>query len=249
MIMKVNLKNYQGKVGKTATIQSNDPHTPELIVRLEGTVQAIIDIKPSTNIMFRGMADQLSESVVDLAGSVMPFHISGIETNLKESINYSLETVAEGKEYKLKVSNKVLNGNYGGFIRLNTDLAQKPEIIIRVSGFVEGEITAKPQNILIGVLCCGQPERVGRVVVISNRNRPFEITKLTYDMTLMTVSQETLENQTGFALDIQPKLEGVPVGSRKQTTLKIETDLNPDEKVEVLVNVLNHSDQPEARHK
>jgi hypothetical protein len=247
--MKVNLRNYQGKVSKKATIQSNDPHNPELTVRLEGTVLAIIDIKPSTTIFFRGMADQLPEAVVNLVGSSMPFHISGTESNLNESINYSLETVSEGKEYRLKISNKVLHGNYSGFIRLNTDLAQKPDIIIRVTGFVEGEITAKPQNIIIGKLCAGQPERVGKVVVVSNRNKPFEITRLTYDQDLISVSQQTLENQTGFALDIEPKLQSVPVGSRKLTTLKIETDISAGEKVEVMVNVLNHSDQPEAQPK
>ncbi len=58
-----------------------------------------------------------------------------------------------------------------------------------------------------------------------------------------------MEDQSGFVLEIQPKLDSVPVGSRKQATLEIETDLSPDEKVEVLVNVLNHSDQPEAQNK
>ncbi len=248
MIMKLNLRNFQGKVLKKVTIQSNDPNNPELIVRMEGTVQAIIDVKPSTNILFRGMAGQLSESVLDLVGST-PFHISGNESNLGENIAYKLETVVEGEHYRLRVSNNISHGNYGGFIRLNTDLAQKPDILIRVSGFIEGEISAKPQNILIGKLCAGQPDRVGRVVVISNRNKPFEITRLTYDQDLMSVWQETLEDQTGFILEIQPKLESVPVGSRKQATLKIETDLSPDEKVEVLVNVLNHSGQPEAQNK
>ncbi len=248
MIVKVNLKNFQGKVLKKATVLSNDPNNPEMIVRVEGTVQAIIDVKPSTNILFRGMPDQLSESVLDMEGST-PFHISGSETNLSENIAYTLETVLEGKHYRLRVSNKISHGNYGGFIRLNTDLAQKPDIIIRVSGFIEGEISAKPQNILIGKLCTGQPERVGRVVVVSNRNKPFEITRLTYDQNLMSVWQETLEDQTGFILEVQPKLENVPTGSRKQAVLKIETDLSPDAKVEVMVNVLNHSGQPEAQNK
>jgi hypothetical protein len=246
--MKVNLKNFQGQVIKKATILSNDPNNPELIVKMQGTVQAIVDVKPSTNILFRGMADQISESVLDLVGST-PFHISGNESNLGENIAYTLETIEEGKQYKLRVSNKIGHGNYGGFIRLNTDLAQKPDIIIRVSGFIEGEITAKPQNILIGKLCAGQPERIGKVVVTSNRNKHFEITRLTYNQDLMSVWQETLEDQTGFIIEIQPKLEGVPVGSRKQGALKIETDLSPDEKVEVLVNVLNHSAQPEAQNK
>ncbi len=246
--MKINLRNYQGKVLKKATVQSNDPHNPELIVRMSGTVRAIIDVKPSTSILFRGMADQLSESVLDLVGST-PFHISGNESNLSEKIAYTLETVVEAKQYRLRVSNKISHGNYGGFIKLNTDLAQKPDIIIGVSGFIEGEISAKPQNILIGKLAASQPERVARVVVISNRNKPFEITRLTYDQDLMSVQQKTLKDQPGFILDIQPKLDSVPVGSRKQAALKIETDLSPGEKVEVLVNVLNHSGQPEAPNK
>ena len=90
---------------------------------------------------------------------------------------------------------------------------------------------------------------LARVVVISNRNKPFEITRLTYDQDLMSVQQETLEDQTGFILKIQPKLDSIPAGSRKQAALKIETDLSPDENVEVLVNVLNQSGQPEAQNK
>lgn len=249
--MKVTLKNFQGKVSKKATIQSNDPHSPELTVKMEGTVLSLIDVKPSTGIIFRGMADQLSESVLDLVGSAIPFHITGTQSDLNESISYTLETVAEGKQYRLKVSNKVRHGTYGGFIRLNTDLAQKGEIVIRVTGFVEGEISARPQNILIGKLSASQPERNGRVVVVSNRNKPFEITRITYDQDVMsvTVSQEMLENQQGFILDVQPKLDGIPAGSRKQAALRIETNLSPDDKAEVLVNVLNHSDLPEAQHK
>ncbi len=249
MTMKVNLKHYQGKVNKRATIRSNDLRDPELVVRMEGVVIPFIDIKPSPSILFRGMADQLSESVLDLVGSVGPFHISGMETNLTENINYALETVTEGKEYRLKVSNKIRQGNYNGFIKLNTDLAQKPDMIIRVAGFIEGEVSVKPQNILIGKLSANQPERVGKIVVTSNRNKPFEITRLTYDQSLMSVAQDTAENVRGFVLEVEPKLESVPVGSRKQATLSVETDLDPNEKIEVLVHLFNSSDQPEAQKK
>ena len=191
MTMKVSLKHYQGKVNKKATIRSNDPKNPEVVVRMEGVVLAVIDVKPSTSIVFRGMADQLNESVLDLVGSAASFHISGTETNLGEKINYALETVTEGKQYRLKVSNKLAQGNYGGFIRLRTDLAQKPDIIIRVTGCIEGEVSVKPQNILIGKLSANQPERVGKILVTSNRNKPFQITRLTYDHSLMSVAQDT----------------------------------------------------------
>lgn len=248
MIMKINIRTMQGNVNKSATIFSNDLHNPELNIRMEGTVLAVIEVKPSTSILFRGMADQLSESVVDLAGSRMPFHITGAVSNLDQDINYTLETVVEGKHYRLRVANKIRQGNYGGFIKLNTDLAQKPDIMIRVSGFVEGEISARPQNILIGKLIAGQPERVARVVVVSNRNKPFEITRMIYDEDLMSVeiSKEALQNQMGYILDVKPRLEAVPAGKRRQAPLEIQTNLSPDEKVQVTVNVLNNSDQPET---
>ena len=247
--MKVSLKNYVGKVDKKATVQSNDPQTPEVIVRMIGTVLPVIDIKPSPGILFRGMADQVSESVLDLTATTAPFHITGSDTNIGENINYSLETLTDGKHYRLKVSNKLKRGTYGGFIRLDTDLAQKPDVLIRVSGFIEGEISVKPQNILIGKLSANQPERLGRVAVTSNRNKPFDITRLTYDADLMSISQEPSEDQAGFILVVKPKLEGVQVGARKQSSLIIETDLNPDEKIEVLVHLFNSADQPEVHQK
>ena len=247
--MKVSLKNYVGKVDKKATIQSNDPQIPEIIVRMVGTVLPVIDVKPSPGILFRGMPDQVSELVLDLTAAFAPFHITGSDTNVGENINYTLETVAEGKHYRLKVSNKLKQGTYGGFIRLNTDLAQKPDILIRISGFIEGEISVKPRNILIGKLSANQPERLGRIAVTSNRNKPFDITKLTYDESLMSISQEPSEDQAGFILVVKPKLESLPVGSRKQGNLVIETDLNPNEKIEVLVHMFNSADQPEAQQK
>jgi hypothetical protein len=247
--MKVSLKNYVGKVDKKATIQSNDPQTPEVIVRMLGTVLPIIDIKPSTGVLFRGMADQLPESVLEMTASTAPFHITGTETNLADNISYTLETVTEGNHYRLRVSNKLKQGSYGGFIKLDTDLAIKPDIVIRVSGFIEGEISVKPQNVLIGRLSANQPERLANVAVTSNRSKPFDITRLTYDESLMSVSKEASEDQTSFILVVSPKLEGVPVGARKQSTLKIETDLNPNEKVEVTVHLFNSADQPEAQHK
>lgn len=247
--MKVSLKNYVGKVDKKATIQSNDPQSPEVVVRMVGTVTPLIDVKPSTGILFRGMVDQISESVLDLTAISAPFHITGSDTDIADKVQYAVETVSDGKQYRLKVSNKLKQGNYGGFIKLNTDFAQKPTIIIRVSGFIEGEISVKPKNILIGKLSANQPERLGRVAVTSNRNKPFDITELTYDEGLMSISREPSEDQAGFVLVVKPKLEGLAVGARKQSKLTIETDLSPKEKMEVLVHIFNAADQPEARPK
>lgn len=247
--MKVSLKNYVGKVDKKATIHSNDPQDPELVVRMQGTVVPLIDIQPSTDIIFRGMADQLSEWPLNLTQSTASFHITGTESNLGDNVSYRLETVEDGKHYRLTVANKLKRGNYGGFIKLTTDMAQKPDIIIRVSGFIEGEISVKPQNILIGKLSANQPERVGKIVMTSNRNQPFEITRMVYDSKLMAVTWEPSGDQTNLTLEVKPKLENVPVGARKQSTIKIETSAAAGEQIEIMVHLFNSSDQQELQQK
>jgi len=242
----LSLKGYQGKISKGATVFSDDPQTPQMGLTMQGTVVALVDVKPSPAIVFRGMADQATETSVELTGTRVPFHIASMESNLDSNIDYKLETVEAGKRYRLKVTNKTKRGNYAGYLKLYTDIEQKPDILLRVSGFIEGEVSIKPQTILIGKLSATQPERPGRVMITSNRNQPFEITKLTYDERLLNVSQHPLEKENGFYLDIFPRLEAVPVGTRQQVKLNIETNLAPGQNDEVQIHLFNSADQPEA---
>lgn len=246
VILKLNLKGYQGKMSKTATILSNDPRNPRVTLKLEGTVIALIDVRPSSNVVFRGMPDQLSETILDLVGAAVPFHLANPESNLGQDITYRLDTVEEGKHYRLTIANKIKRGNYSGYIKFYTGVPQKPDIFIRISGFIEGEISVKPQTILIGKLSAQQPERQGRVLVTSNRDKPFRITQMIYDERFVQVTQIPLEKDAGYSLQIEPKLDGIPLGTRQQTSLSIETDLNPGETEEVQIHLFNSADQPKA---
>jgi hypothetical protein len=157
-----------------------------------------------------------------------------------------METVEEGKHYTLKVKNLVQQGNYNGFLRVRTDLAQKPEFLIRVSGFIEGEIAVKPQTILVGKFAPQQPVRQGKVLVISNKNQPFKITKVTYDEKLLKVVQQPLAKESGYSLEITPILESVGEGTRVQTIISIETDATPREKQDVQVHIQNNAQSQAA---
>ena len=115
MTLKVNLKGFPpGKISKSATVSSNDPRSPELVIKIDGTVTALIDVKPTSDVIFRGMADQMPETVLDLSATSVPFHISSTETNLTNNISYKLETVEDGKQYRIRVANQTKRGNYQG---------------------------------------------------------------------------------------------------------------------------------------
>ena len=243
--LKLNAKGFQGNIKKTATVYSNDPQQPRVTLTMQGIVKTLIDVRPATNVAFRGLADQQTEKVIDLVGSSHPFHIQKVESSLGEKITYKVETVEDGKHYQLKITNGLKQGNYSGFIKASTDLPQKPEIIVRISGNIEGDIAVKPQTILVGKLAAQQPPRQGKILVVSNREKAFNITKLTYDEQFIKVTQEPLAKEPGYTLEVVPLMENIAAGSRRQTTLTVEADATPGMKYDVQVHLINSADSPD----
>ena len=220
---------------------SNDPQNQRAMLVLQGNVKPQIEVQPSTNIAFRGMADQLEEKAIDLIATSQRFTIQKVESNLEDKIRYKIETVEEGKHYRLIIANLLKQGTYNGFVKCFTDVPEKSEIMIRVSGFIEGEVSVKPLMVLVGKMSAQQPTRTGKVLVVSNRNKPFEIKKLTYDDKLIEVKQEPLSKEPGFSIEITPKMENVSTGTggRQQTTLTIQTDVQSDEPQQVQIHIIN----------
>jgi len=240
--IKVTLNNLNGPVKKTSTAFTNDPQNPQVKLVMQGTVKGLIEVRPGNVVSFRGMADQMGEREVEIISLSSPFRVQRLESTLEDRITYKLETLTEGKHYRLKVSNLAKQGSYSGVIKIITDHPQKPDIIVRVVGSVEGEIAVKPPTVLVGKLAMQQPVRVQTVRVINNRNKPFNITDLTYDRKLITVTQQPLPKDQGFSLEISPILENIPSGSRQQTSVGIKTDVSPAEDQEVKVLIINTQD-------
>ena len=242
--MKLDLKGYHGKVSKTAMVNCNDPRAFRTSLAMSGNVKALIDIRPTDMVSFRGMAEQLTESTIELVGESLPFHFTNVENSLEGKVAHKLETVEEGKHYRLKLTNLVKQDSYAGYMILHTDLAQKSEIKIRVNGIIEGMISVKPKTLLVGKLASEQPVRSGKVIVVSNSNKPFKITKLIHDVNVVSVTQKPLPDRMGFSVEVTPRLENIPPGSRRQSVLGIETDEASEEKCEVQVQVFNAAGAP-----
>ncbi|MCE5334527.1 MAG: hypothetical protein LLG06_08030, partial [Desulfobacteraceae bacterium] len=218
--LRLDMKGFQGVVKKTATVQTDASSESRFVLTVKGKVKAIIEVQPEKTVYFQGMADMLREKNIDVVSSLRTFHIVRTkETNLTGKASYNLETVEDGKHYRLKVSNTTEAGTYRGFITLYTDLSEKPEVTVWVSGFVEGEIGIRPNSLVLGRLAAEQPVLSGRVSVMNNRKQPFRITKLTFDEKLIRVKQDPAPEGSGFLLEIAPKMGGVKKGGRAETVL------------------------------
>jgi hypothetical protein len=225
-------------VSKTATVISNDRKQRNLILTMQGRVKPLIEVRPNRYVQLQGPAEQLTPVEVELIANPQPFQVQKTEDNLHGKVSYKLDTLEDGRRYRLLVANQAGEGNYAGFIKIFTDHPQKPELIVRVNGRVEGKITIKPSAVVVGRPNAQQPVRPGKVLIVNNRGDSFKITRMTYDRRLLEVTQEPLHGQAGYVLEIKPRMENIPSGTRSETSLGVETDM-PGEKKEVKVHVVN----------
>jgi hypothetical protein len=242
--LKLELRGFQGYVKKTATVQSDSPDNPRITLIVQGNVKALIEVRPEKTVYFQGMAEQLGDKSIEILSTSSVFHIQKMKDSLEKNAACRLETVEDGKHYRLRISNLLKQGSYRGAITLYTDLAAKPEVTVWVSGFIEGDIGVRPNTLVLGQLAADQPILSGKVLVVSNRNKPFRIIRCAYDEKIINVKQEPVPDGTGFSLEVTPNMKSIPSGGRLQTTLTIETDVASEGKHEVQVQLLNLADTP-----
>jgi hypothetical protein len=240
----VNLKGFQGYVKKTAIVVSDDPANPRMVLLLEGTVKPLIEVLPEKTVYFQGTADGLDEKTIDLITTSNMFHIRKVDDTLDKKVIYKLETVEDGKHYRLRVSNNTSLGSYRGSITVYTDFAEKPELTIWVNGSIEGEIGIRPKSLVVGRLSLDQGIITGKVLVVDNKNKAFKIVKCMWDERLIDVRQEPVPSGPGFSLEVTPKMENIPLGSRIPTVLRVETDVPSEGKLEVQVQAINLAETP-----
>jgi hypothetical protein len=237
--LEFKLKGFQGYVVKTATVLSDDPANPRVTLLVEGTVKPLIEILPERTINFQGTADSLTEKILDVVTTSEQFHVLKTDDTLNKKAAYKLETVENGKHYRLRVSNYTPRGEYRGYITLYTDFAEKPVLTVRVNGSIEGEIGIRPKVLIVGRLSTNQGVTSGKVLVFSNKNRNFKIVRCKYDERILHVTRKPLPNESEFSLEVVPNMENIPPGGLIQTVLTVETDVPSEGEQEVQVRIID----------
>jgi hypothetical protein len=131
--LNVDLRGFQGKVWKNATITSNDPRQPSFEIVIQGKVRPYIELRPGSFVQFSPATPAADEKIVELVATGQEFKIVKVEDTLKEKISTQLEIVAPGRHYRLKITNLRREGSYSGVIKCTTDHPQKPEVLIRIN--------------------------------------------------------------------------------------------------------------------
>ena len=136
--MKVDTKGYQGKIEKSATVYSNDPHQPEVKLIMKASVNVPIIIEPKGVMLGGSTEEEIKQTVVVKANQDALLKLDAGTNSLPDKIAYEVKTVKDGREYQIVVRNisKVVDDKYNGSITFKTNYQEQPEITIQCLGYI-----------------------------------------------------------------------------------------------------------------
>jgi hypothetical protein len=124
---------------KKATVWSNDPQRKSVALYLKGEVKPHISIIPGGYLSLQGTKGQVPAEKLDIINNhKRPFEITAVIHDLPDLIHWRLKENNPGFSYTLEVKDiSKKAGEYTGYLILQTDLAQKPKLVIIVNGYIE----------------------------------------------------------------------------------------------------------------
>jgi hypothetical protein len=125
---------------KTAGVYTNDKNRPRQDLVISGPVEKFVTIRPK-HVSLRGIAgDSIKGQVTIIPEKKYPFKILDVRAKDGKNINFQLDEVnkSNGQTYELKVENlREKTGRYYDTIILKTDSKVRPELNVRVYGYLQ----------------------------------------------------------------------------------------------------------------
>ena len=129
---------------KTAGVYTNDKKRPRQDLVIAGPVENFATIRPK-HVSLRGYAgDSIKSKVTIIPEKKYPFKILDVRAQNGKNISFQLAEVKKsgGPGYELEVENAKLDtGRYYDTIILKTDSDVRPELSVRVYGYLRARKT------------------------------------------------------------------------------------------------------------
>jgi len=144
----------KGKLTKSATVFSNDPEKPKMIISLGGKVKQYISVMPNNRIHLLGFeGDKIKKEVTITSFEEQPLEITDVTSTVNDKIKCKLNTIKKGKEYILEVKNRSTKaGTFNGRIIIKTSSKKKPHIVLNVSANLRRKVTIRPTAFFFGTI-------------------------------------------------------------------------------------------------
>ena len=124
---------------KKTMVWSNDPQRKSIALYLKGEVKPHISLIPGGYLSLQGFKGRVPAEKLDIINNhKQPFNITAVIHDLPDHIHWRLKKNISGFSYTLEVEDiSTKAGEFSGHLVVQTDLTQKPELVIIVNGYIE----------------------------------------------------------------------------------------------------------------
>lgn len=228
--VSLDTKKVRGKFGKSITVNTNDPVTPALRLKIAGEVKEYVAVKPRSinfghikgaqaertlTATLTNNTDQEMTLILEPPAIVGPFSAELVE---KE----------QGKVYELRVSAKPpygLRHNSANF-KITTNIARKPELEVPASAYVPPRLMIRPEQVVFGSV--PKSEWIRPIHFTNNGSTPVKILSAEVDDQQLKV--ELVEREAGKAYEVRLTIPVgyVPPEQGRVVTLRTDDSERPE---------------------
>lgn len=135
----IDTKSVRGEFEKKAIVWSNDLPRRSVALYLKGEVKPHISVVPGGYLSLQGVKGRVPKEKLDIINNhKQPFNIIRIISDLPDNIVWHLKKIKPGYSYTLEVEDiSTKAGEFSGHLVVQTDLPQKPELVIIVNEYIE----------------------------------------------------------------------------------------------------------------
>ena len=135
--LRVITKGYEGNIWKGTKVYTNEPINHVVILGLKAFVKPAIHLSSKYVYLVSNENQSITEVVEIRAELDRPLKLNPVKFNLEGKVTYSLEEIEAGRKFQIRFTN--IPGPceiYKGFLKLETNYPERPEITLRIRGRV-----------------------------------------------------------------------------------------------------------------
>jgi len=229
----------RGPFDKGITISTNDPTTPELRLKLKGTVKRYVEIVPTSANFGKITTQEPQERVVNITNNTdEPLKLTMVPTS-NSKFKYDLVEKTPGKQYDLHVTAAppFEEGTLKDSITLHTNVDAQKELQVEVMAAVPARLEVQPAAVMLTrPRTEGAPpaEGLSRVIKFTNYGKtPTKVLEATVDDPTVTVNISERKEGEAYTILVQMPPGYEPPTEGRTITLKTDDSQQPVIKIPI----------------
>jgi hypothetical protein len=233
--VKLATAGRSGKVTKLISVETDDPVTPKITLTVTANIVVDVDFeRPSLGFPSLKIGEQTSSAMPILAKDPAGLELGEVTNDIPGLAARLVKGEKEGKpSWSLDVSFKPEKvGNVSGTVKLQVKKPKETELILRITGRVEGNIKATPP--VISLRKPLDPKQPGIPVALKAEKGIFRIKKVREETGKVAVKTETVTEGKEYKLIITVSEAGLK-DERFSTKLVVTTSSKQQPEIEIPV--------------